>query len=141
MSSHLSPIPRCGDGARGLRLRRTLTGSVSGCHIVGAGRSKRCAPTSPETVWTCGLRSSDFSRAKQTAQLFAQALRKVHVAVPVFRLSLSETFTMQCDISMALMVQIATRSKDATRVAPGLTTRNKKLLVTKGIATNGAVRR
>ena len=30
---------------------------------------------------------------------------------------------------------IATRSKDATRGAPGLTTRNKKLLVTKGIAT------
>ena len=29
---------------------------------------------------------------------------------------------------------IATRSKDATRGAPGLTTRNKKLL-TKGIAT------
>ena len=36
---------------------------------------------------------------------------------------------------------IATRSKDATRGAPGLTTRNKKLLEAKGIATNGAIGR
>ena len=32
-------------------------------------------------------------------------------------------------------------SKDATNGAPGLTTRSKKLLVTKGIATNGAIGR